>query len=56
MKRYADDVAALAIPVDGPGDLGALLARVGDASIVMLGEAATARTSSTAAGRTSPDG
>jgi erythromycin esterase-like protein len=39
MKRYADDIAALAMPVDGPGDFGALLARVGDASVVMLGEA-----------------
>lgn len=36
---YRDDVIALASPLHDAGDLDALLARVGDARVVMLGEA-----------------
>jgi erythromycin esterase-like protein len=39
MHRYGDEVAALARPVDAAGDLDALVERVGDARVVMLGEA-----------------
>jgi erythromycin esterase-like protein len=39
MARYADEVAALAVPLTDPGDLDALLARVGPARVVLLGEA-----------------
>jgi hypothetical protein len=38
-RRYGDDVAALAMPLTDAGDLDALLERVGDARVVMLGEA-----------------
>jgi erythromycin esterase-like protein len=37
--RYADDVAELATPLTDANDLDALLDRVGDARVVMLGEA-----------------
>jgi erythromycin esterase len=39
MARYGDEVAALAAPLTDPGDLDVLLERVGDARVVMLGEA-----------------
>ena len=39
MGRYGDEVTALAAPLTGPRDLDALLERVGDARVVMLGEA-----------------
>ncbi|WP_249998285.1 erythromycin esterase family protein [Actinoplanes sp. M2I2] len=39
MARYGDEVAALAAPLTDPGDLDVLLDRVGDARVVMLGEA-----------------
>ncbi|WP_250036686.1 erythromycin esterase family protein [Paractinoplanes maris] len=39
MGRYGDEVAALAAPLTDPGDLDVLLDRVGDARVVMLGEA-----------------
>ena len=39
MARYGEEVAALARPLDDPGDLDVLLDRVGDAKVVMLGEA-----------------
>ncbi|KAB1915499.1 erythromycin esterase family protein [Micromonospora sp. AMSO31t] len=39
MGRYDDEVAALATPLTGPDSLDALLDRVGDARVVMLGEA-----------------
>ncbi|HEX8629632.1 MAG TPA: erythromycin esterase family protein [Catenuloplanes sp.] len=39
MGRYGDDVAALATSLTHTGDLDALLERVGDARVVMLGEA-----------------
>ena len=39
MSRYGDDVAALAAPLDDPGDLDALIERVDGARVVMLGEA-----------------
>jgi erythromycin esterase-like protein len=37
--RYGDEVVALAMPLTDPGDLDALLERVGGARVVMLGEA-----------------
>ncbi|WP_436799005.1 erythromycin esterase family protein [Micromonospora fulviviridis] len=39
MGRYDDEVTALATPLTDPGSLDALLDRVGDARVVMLGEA-----------------
>ncbi|MFJ1454789.1 erythromycin esterase family protein [Nocardia sp. N2S4-5] len=39
MPRYGDDVAALATPLTDAGDLDVLLDRVGDASVVLIGEA-----------------
>jgi erythromycin esterase len=39
MGRYGDEVAALAAPLTDPGDLEVLLDRIGDARVVMLGEA-----------------
>ena len=39
MARYGDEVAGLAAPLNDPGDLDVLLDRVGDARVVMLGEA-----------------
>ncbi|HEY8532971.1 MAG TPA: erythromycin esterase family protein [Micromonospora sp.] len=39
MARYRDQIVDLAIPLGDPGDLDALLARVGDARVVMIGEA-----------------
>jgi erythromycin esterase-like protein len=39
MGRYGDEVAALAAPLTGLGDLDVLLDRVGGARVVMLGEA-----------------
>jgi erythromycin esterase-like protein len=39
MSRYGDEVAALAAPLAGAGDLDVLLDRVGTARVVMLGEA-----------------
>lgn len=39
MARYRDQIVDLAIPLSDPGDLDALLARVGDARVVMIGEA-----------------
>jgi erythromycin esterase len=39
MGRYGDEVRALAMPLTDAGDLDVLLDRVGDARLVMLGEA-----------------
>jgi erythromycin esterase-like protein len=39
MARYGDEVAALARPLTDAGDLDVLLDRVGDARVVMLGQA-----------------
>jgi erythromycin esterase len=39
MGRYGEEIAALAAPLTDPGDLEILLDRVGDARVVMLGEA-----------------
>ncbi|WP_423790605.1 erythromycin esterase family protein [Micromonospora globispora] len=39
MGRYDDEVTGLAAPLVDPGDLDVLLDRVGDARVVMLGEA-----------------
>ena len=39
MARYGDEIAALAAPLTGPEDLDVLLDQVGDARVVMLGEA-----------------
>ncbi|MFG1953855.1 erythromycin esterase family protein [Micromonospora sp. NPDC048830] len=39
MGRYDDEVTGLAAPLADPGDLDVLLDRVGDARVVMLGEA-----------------
>ena len=39
MGRYGDEVAGLAAPLTDPGDLDVLLDRIGDARVVLLGEA-----------------
>ncbi|MFD1152660.1 erythromycin esterase family protein, partial [Saccharothrix hoggarensis] len=39
MGRYGDEVAAMAVPLGDAGDFDVLLDRVGDARVVMLGEA-----------------
>ncbi len=39
MKQYIDDMRSLAQPLAGPDDLDPLMERVGDARIVLLGEA-----------------
>src|SRR4051812_16429462 len=39
MGRYGDEITALAARLTDPGDLDALLDRIGDARVVMLGEA-----------------
>ncbi|MFE9689194.1 erythromycin esterase family protein [Micromonospora sp. NPDC005806] len=39
MGRYDDEVTGLAAPLADPGDLDVLLDRIGDARVVMLGEA-----------------
>src|SRR4029453_15831188 len=39
MARFRDEIAGLATPLKDAGDLDALLDRVGDARVVMLGEA-----------------
>ena len=39
MRRYRDDVKDLALPLTDPGDFDVLLDRIGDARIVLLGEA-----------------
>ncbi|MEU4769833.1 erythromycin esterase family protein [Actinosynnema sp. NPDC023794] len=39
MNRYGDEVAAMAVPLRDAGDFDVLLDRVGDARVVMLGEA-----------------
>ncbi|WP_158845986.1 erythromycin esterase family protein [Saccharothrix deserti] len=39
MSRYGDEVAAMAVPLHDAGDFDMLLDRVGDARVVMLGEA-----------------
>jgi erythromycin esterase len=39
MGRYGDEVTGLAVPLSDPGDVDVLLDRVGDARVVMLGEA-----------------
>lgn len=39
MARYRDEIADLAVPLTDPGDLDPLLDRIGDARIVMIGEA-----------------
>jgi len=39
MHRYGDEVAAIARPLRDPGDLNVLIDRVGDARVVLIGEA-----------------
>ena len=39
MRRYGDEIAGLSAPLTDPGDLDVLLERIGDARIVMIGEA-----------------
>ncbi|MCU7722628.1 erythromycin esterase family protein [Actinoplanes sp. KI2] len=39
MHRYGDEVAAVARPLRDPGDLNVLIDRVGDARVVLIGEA-----------------
>lgn len=39
MGRFGDETAALATPLRDAGDFDVLLDRVGDARVVMLGEA-----------------
>jgi erythromycin esterase len=51
-----DDVRAFASPLRTAADLDPVLDRVGDARIVLLGEASHGRTSTTRGGRRSPGG
>jgi erythromycin esterase len=39
MRRYGDEIAGLSAPLTEPGDLDVLLERIGDARVVMIGEA-----------------
>ncbi|MFI7675793.1 erythromycin esterase family protein [Actinophytocola sp. NPDC049390] len=39
MRRYGDEIAGLSAPLTDPGDFDVLLERIGDARVVMIGEA-----------------